>query len=120
MATVTTRQQADGLPFAGVAAPLDVFPARLDSPIGVLDGVRVILDYDRLLVFTRGEGRDVHLASTARTASVTQDRGGRRARTTVTDVDGGTWTFWANGTCGCGSPFKRWSRAALLALADGG
>lgn len=97
---------------------LDVFPARLDSPHGPANGVRVLVADNRLLVFAREGRTDVKLDHSANVAASSEEGRGVKTRYTVTDTDGGEWRFWRNGTCSCGSPFKRWSPQALLGLAE--
>lgn len=95
---------------------VDCFPARVESPHGVINGARVLIVDDRLLLFTRDKS-DVHLTHTATVAARHQEGGGRRTRHTVTDGDGNVWRFSQNGVCPCGSPFKRVGVNQLLAMA---
>lgn len=93
---------------------LDVFPARVDYPVGAHVAVRAVVtdgDPRRLHVF--GEGPRLLISVPVDTSAGVALRGNR---VELTGVDGTSWTVSREGRCGCGSRLKRLSVDALLAL----
>lgn len=100
-------------PVIGFDRRLDVVPARVTTPQGVLDGVRVYASGGIVAVWKALNGQAVldraHGLTAA--ASVVEGRGSR-GPWTLTLADGTEWTVERGAGCGCGSPVKKMNAAS--------
>lgn len=94
---------------------LDLIPAKVETPQGIFRNARVVVDGDRVRVFTtrrHASRREVELALEATGVTDVKRPQFRRQPHEIVFADGSVWSAVQSGGCGCGSPLKKFDPKA--------
>lgn len=87
-------------------ADLDLFPATIETPQGRFSMARLWVRDGLARIFV-ARGREVQLIYEASGVTDIEPGAGRRKPYAVSFEDGGIWEAVRAGSCGCGSPLKK-------------